>query len=93
MTFEEAMELVQTKHDLVTRSSCNIFFALRHLSEGVVLWELDNCDGIPPDSGRPYKPTQEDRDATDWMLYQKPQDNWVELEFDKARLRWRPRNG
>lgn len=83
MTFHEAMRLVHTRDDaMVTRPAWDILRAVvlddeRSLSD----LKLDNCDGNFTGVGKPFTPTDEDRTATDWMLYQAPQDNWVELYF------------
>jgi hypothetical protein len=83
MTFDEAIELARSRSIMVTRSGWNIFGGIR-LDEDdgkVWYWKLDNCDGFPSGGGWPYNPTDEDRAASDWMLYQAPQKNWVELGF------------
>src|ERR1700691_1589441 len=89
MTFDEAMRLIATKRVMVTRPSWNVFCAVRmdehYLDDTWVkevhYWKLDNCDGNWSGDGWPYNPTDEDRAATDWMLYQAPQENWVELHL------------
>jgi hypothetical protein len=82
MTFEEAMQLVRTRYAMVTRPTWNIFCCLRFDVDGsLAYWKLDNCDGGWSGDGWPYEPTDQDRAATDWMLYQAPQNNWVELNF------------
>lgn len=94
MTFDDAMGLVRNEGVMVTRPSWSIFCAVRTSypqrlldDEGsdeenpVMFWRLDNCDGVPSGNGWPFGPSDEDRAATDWMLYQRPQDNWVELDF------------
>jgi hypothetical protein len=82
MTFDEAVELLHTRRAMVTRPEWSIFAAMRLDDDGELgYWELDNCDGGCSGVGRPYKPTDEDRAASDWMLYQAPQENWVELDF------------
>jgi len=82
MTFDQAMQVART-NTMVTRPSWNIFCAIApNEEEGTLLfWKLDNCDGTFSGTGFPYKPTDEDRAATDWMFYQAPQDNWVELDL------------
>jgi len=82
MTFDEAIGLVHTGNAMVTRPAWDIFCCLRLNYDGSLgYWKLDNCDGGWSGHGWPHTPTDEDRAATDWMLYQAPQDNWVELNF------------
>jgi len=87
MTFDEAMRLVRARDALVTRPSWNIFCLLAindsidDEEKPIFFWRLDNCDGTLTGDGWPYNPTDEDRAATDWMSYQAPQDNWIELDF------------
>jgi hypothetical protein len=82
MGFGEAIELLRSSSIMVTRSGWNIFGGIRLDDDGNVwYWKLDNCDGGPSGSGWPYNPTDEDRAASDWMVYQAPQKNWVELGF------------
>jgi hypothetical protein len=82
MTFDEAIEQSRSRNIMVTRPSWNIFGGIRLDDDGKLwYWKLDNCDGGPSGNGWPYKPTDEDRAASDWMLYQAPQENWVELDF------------
>jgi hypothetical protein len=82
MTFDEAVELVHSRRVMVTRPDWNIFCAIRLDDDGNLgYWELDNCDGGWSGVGRPYKPTEEERATADWMLYQAPQENWVELDL------------
>lgn len=85
MTFDEAMKLVRTQNAMVTRPRWHILRAVRR---GIAEYKgtfsdmkLDNHDGGTSGSGRPYEPTDEDRAATDWMIYQSPEENWVELTF------------
>jgi hypothetical protein len=82
MTFDQAMQVART-NAMVTRHSWDIFCAITPHEEDRALffWKLDNCDGTFSGNGWSYKPSAEDRAATDWMLYQAPQDNWVELDF------------
>jgi hypothetical protein len=82
MTFDEAMRMVSTRHALVARPEWNIFHAIQRGTDGS-LWrfKLDNCEGGRSGDGWPYKPTDEDRAATDWIFYQPPDENWVELSF------------
>lgn len=82
MTFDAAIELLRSRGVMVTRPGWNIFVAIRRNDDGNLgYWELDNCDGGWSGSGSPYRPTNEDRIASDWMLYQPPQDNWIELDL------------
>lgn len=82
MTFGQAMQVARTDA-MITRPSWNIFCAIApHAEDGsLFFWKFDNCDGTFSGDGWPYKPTDEDRAATDWMIYQAPQENWVELDF------------
>jgi hypothetical protein len=82
MSFDEAMELARSERASVTRPGWGIFNALMY-DDGDVLryWRFDNCDGNPTGNGFPADISDEDRAATDWMLYQAPQDNWVDLRF------------
>jgi len=82
MTFGEAVALSRSRSVMVTRPGWDIFGGLR-LDDGgeVWYWKLDNCDGGPSGSGWPYKPTDEDLAASDWIVYQAPQENWVELDL------------
>jgi hypothetical protein len=80
MTFEEAMDLARSGA-IVTRPGWDIFQGLIIRDGAIFYWKLDNCDGVPTGNGWPCEPNDEDRAATDWMLYQAPQDNWVELNF------------
>ena len=91
MTFDEAMDLIAQEQVMVTRPSWGIFNALRmdeeYTDEGTWIktlgyWRLDNTEGTYSGDGHPYHPTEEDRAAKDWMLYQTPEEHWVELEFD-----------
>jgi hypothetical protein len=82
MTFDEAMRLVRRQNAMVTRPAWNIFCCVRRSGDGsITFWRLDNCEGGLSGNGWPYKPTNEDRGATDWMFYQTPDENWVELDF------------
>lgn len=87
MTFEEAMQLISSEPVMATRPCWNIFRGVRQYKaypdgdDFIEDFVLDNCDGDWGGSGHPYHPTDEDRSATDWMLYQSPQENWVELDF------------
>ena len=81
MTFDEAMQLVLTRDRMVTRPTWDIFLAVRNNEDSIFYWKFDNCDGDSSGTGWPYRPTEEDRSATDWMIYQAPQGNWVELDF------------
>ena len=91
MSFDQAMELARIERVAVTRPGWDIFLAVRieekyitaeQHEEWCHYFRFDNCDGIPSGSGWPYRPSDDDRAATDWMLYQTPQDNWVDLKFD-----------
>jgi hypothetical protein len=83
MTFDEAIELSRSRSIMITRPGWDIFGGIRLDDDDgkVRYWKLDNCDGFPSGEGWPYNPTDEDRAASDWMLYQAPQKNWVELGF------------
>jgi hypothetical protein len=81
MTFEEAMAKTRIGNAMVTRPAWNIFRALRLDDDQLLDFTLDNCDGDPSGLGKPYKPTDDDRAARDWMLYQAPAENWIELHF------------
>jgi hypothetical protein len=86
MTFDQAMDAVRAGAK-VTRPSWDILclvainVSIDDEERPIFFWKLDNCDGTFSGDGWPYKPTDEDRASTDWMLYQRPQDNWVELDF------------
>jgi hypothetical protein len=81
MSFDVAVELMRSRGVMITRPGWNIFGAIRIDDDGEPgYWKLDNCDGGISGDGWPYKPTDEDLAASDWMLYQSPQENWVELE-------------
>jgi hypothetical protein len=86
MTFKEAMAKARNvnapiRNAMVTRSAWNIFRTIRLDDDHLMDFELDNCDGDPSGSGSPYEPTDDDRAASDWMLYQAPDKNWIELYF------------
>jgi hypothetical protein len=82
MTFEQAMRMAR-RDAKVTRPSWGILRAVTLGGDGKSLDDmiLDNTDGFRSGDGRPYAPTAEDRAATDWMLYQTPDENRVELDF------------
>ena len=82
MTFDQAMQVARTGA-MITRPSWNIFCAIASHEEAgsLFFWKLDNCDGTFSGDGWAPTPSDEDRAATDWMLYQAPQENWVELDF------------
>ncbi len=89
------VELARSRSVMVTRPGWNIFGGLRlefpvqdeevndqNEDDGELFyWKLDNCDGGTSGCGWPYRPTDEDRTASDWILYQAPQENWVELDL------------
>jgi hypothetical protein len=84
MTFDEAMELMRTRNTFVTRPSWGIFNAIRRDDDGKFWYfTFDNCDGYASGGAIPTDIPDEDRAATDWMLYETPDENWVELEFDR----------
>ena len=91
MTFDQALQMV-VAGKMVTRPGWPILRALRDWelgpdSEGYFCyqgrlfedWELDNLEGGVSGGGLPYNPTDEDRNATDWMEYQPPIDLRVDL--------------
>lgn len=94
MTFDEAIRLVHTSDAMVARPNWNIFCAIITAGSGDAIrddaacdgslhyWTFDNCDGSRGGSGHPYHPDDEDRAATDWMVYQSPTENWIEPDFD-----------
>ena len=82
MTFQEAMDLARTSDEMVTRTAWRIERAVvPRADDDLHDMYLDNTEGGWSGSGTPYKPTDEDRAATDWMLYQTPEENWVDLCF------------
>jgi hypothetical protein len=94
MTFDQAMQAV-VNGKMVTRSGWHILRALqecgncddperywpfRYQGWSISDMKLDNLQGVGSGSGDPYNPTDEDRAATDWMEYQRPEfDIWVDL--------------
>lgn len=86
MTFDQAMEAARAGTK-VTRPSWDILCliamndSIDDEEKPILFWKLDNYDGTFTGDGWPYNSTDEDRAATDWMLYQSPQDNWVELDL------------
>lgn len=84
MTFDEAMRIVRKEDEMVTRPGWGILRAVRRnfgFPGSVCNFKPDNTEGLGSGDGWPYKPTDEDRAATDWMYYQTPDENWVELDF------------
>jgi hypothetical protein len=66
----------------ITRPHWGICNALRHDHDGgFTSWTFENVEGIPTGDGVPAQIAEEDRAATDWMLYQSPKDKWVYLHL------------
>jgi hypothetical protein len=84
MRFDEAMNRAR-RGAPVTRPNWGIFRAVIRIDPddfGELLnWTFDNTEGTNSGTGSRYTPTDEDRAATDWMIYQNPEENWVELKF------------
>ena len=89
MSFEQAMQLTQSGWTMVTRSHWDIFRAIyyghfehHNLSGRLIEVMRDQLDAGIIGHEKLYEPSDEDLAATDWMLYQRPDENWVELDFD-----------
>lgn len=73
LNYTEAMQAV-SKGKSMTRPGWAILRAVLSFNEHVSDWEFDNVHGWPGGIGAPYSPTEEDRQETDWMEYQVPED-------------------
>ena len=84
MTFHQEAHAARTSEYGVTRPSWSLLRTVRRDSFNGPLrdYYLDCYDGGGSGTSGSYTPTDEDRAATDWMFYQTPDDNWVELDFD-----------
>jgi hypothetical protein len=85
MTFAEAVRLVKEEDALMTRPSWPL---LRLIARGYPhkrlphLWDVDNFDSGLSGWSSLYEARDADRAATDWMFYQSPEENWLDLEFE-----------